>query len=184
MIGHAATFAWLLAVWVLLRRPAEPTGVVAGALIAAALVAVFRPLPRRSTRGAFRPARALAFALWFGWKLVEANVQVAIAVLWPRRVRETRAVIAMPLVPLSDPAAMVLANAISLTPGTFIVDYRASPPAMFVHVLQYSDLRRARLELMEVQRRVARAFATPEAVAAVEDLVRRIEKDPDGGSRA
>jgi hypothetical protein len=55
---------------------------------------------------------------------------------------------------------------------------------MFVHVLHHSDSRRARLELMEVQRRVARAFATPETVAAVEDLVRAIERAPDGGPRA
>lgn len=184
MIARAATFLWLLGIWVLLRGAAEWTGVLAGALIGAALLAFFRPAPRQAVPGTFRPLHALAFFVWFGWKLVEANLQVAVAVLRPHRVRETRAVIAMPLLPVSETAAMLLANAISLTPGTFIVDYRGSPPTMYVHILQYSSARRARLELMEVQRRVVRMLGTAEAVARVEELIRQVEAERGGGVRA
>ncbi len=182
MSGSALTFAWLLVVWVLLRGAESWTGVLAGALISAALVAAFRPVPRRAVPSTFRPVQAVTFAAWFAWKLVEANVRVTVAVVWPHRIRESRAVIAIPLVPLSDTAAMILANAISLTPGTSIVDYRSSPPAMYVHVLECRDPRRARLELMEVQRRVVRAFGTAAAAAQVQDLIRRIEQDRKGGA--
>lgn len=176
MIRYGASFLWLLGVWVVLRAPPGWIGVLAGALLCVALLALFRPLPRGLAAANFHPLQVVSFFTWFGWKLVEANLQVAVAVVWPHRIRETRAVIAMPLVPISETAAMILANAISLTPGTFIVDYRGRPSTMYVHVLDCSDRRRCRLELMEVQRRVVRAFGTREALARLEDLVRQIEE--------
>lgn len=183
MIGHALTLAWLLFIWLTLRGVVTWADLMAGILIITWLLAFFRPAKRQLHSGRVRPLALLGTLLWFGWKLVEANVHVALAVLAPARIRNTRAIIAVPVAPMSETVSMLLANAISLTPGTFIVDFRPSPPTMYIHVLQLTEVKQARLRFLELQRRIVRAVGSADGVARVDALIAKVAaEDEDEGS--
>lgn len=89
--------------------------------------------------GAWRrlPA-ALGLALFFLWELVIANVNVALAVLGPRhRVRPV--IVAVPLEVRSDAGITLLANLITLTPGSLSVDVASDRSTLYVHTLSSDE---------------------------------------------
>ncbi|MGR8920153.1 MAG: Na+/H+ antiporter subunit E [Gammaproteobacteria bacterium] len=120
-----------LAFWLLIAWPVSPFGkgvlwgdVAAGVLAAAVVALVMRELVAARLRRLLEPARygwAIVFLAVFAWHVIRGNLDVAYRVLHP----------AMPIRPgivkattrLSSAAARtLLANAITLTPGTLTVD--------------------------------------------------------------
>jgi multicomponent Na+:H+ antiporter subunit E len=124
-------------VWLALTAGGGGQEVLAGLVVAAivALVAgrFLGGLPR--TRGL---GRRFLFALLYGvtflWEMIKANVHVALIVLNPARpIRPGIIKIRTGLT--KDTAITVLANSITLTPGTFTVD--VNPPAreLYIHCI-------------------------------------------------
>lgn len=151
-------FAWLVVVWVALWGEATPANLLGGAAVAAAVLRVFgRAGPRPA--GPVRPLAALSFAGWFAVKLVQATVQVAVEAARPRP-RINEAVIALPLPQVSDAVATVVANAISLTPGTLTLEVESDRDAavLYVHALQAPDPDVTRRQLFDLARRARAAF--------------------------
>lgn len=97
-------------------------------------------------RSAFAPPRALrklrriiSLALLFLYELMVSAIRVAIIVLTPDLKSALRpAIVAVPLTVKSDAEITLLANLITLTPGTLSVDVSDDRSLLYVHVLTLS----------------------------------------------
>lgn len=97
-------------------------------------------------RSAFAPPRALrklrriiSLALLFLYELMVSAIRVAIIVLTPDLKSALRpAIVAVPLTVQSDAEITLLANLITLTPGTLSVDVSDDRSLLYVHVLTLS----------------------------------------------
>ena len=171
------TVAWLLVVWLALMESVTVGAVVAGLVVAVVIVLGFPEGARRSSRRTFRPWRALVFGGWFAVKLVEANVEVAIAVIDPKPERLRRVVIAAPVVSRSFTVRAILANALSLTPGTFIIEIDDKMSTYFVHFLDVESPDHGRIEVHRMERMVARAFdPSDETIAELDARIEQLEQ--------
>lgn len=94
-------------------------------------------------RGSFAPPRALlktrrivSLALLFLYELVVSAVRVALLVMRPDLRSVIRpGIVAVPLTVKSDAEITLLANMITLTPGTLSVDVSPDNKVLFVHAL-------------------------------------------------
>jgi multicomponent Na+:H+ antiporter subunit E len=87
-----------------------------------------------------RLRRVAALAALFLWELLVSAVRVALIVLRPSLRGSLRpAIIAFPLSVKSDVEITLLANLITLTPGTLSVDVADDRSALYVHVLHLTD---------------------------------------------
>lgn len=102
-----------------------------------------------------RVPRAAAFVVFYLWQLVKSNVRVAYDVVTPGY-RLKPAVIAVPLDAETDAEVTLLANLITLTPGTLALDLSADRKTLYVHVMYLdADPEQTRREIKEqLERRV------------------------------
>lgn len=157
MISWLVPIVWLLVVWVALWEQVTVATVLAGVLVAVALLAVFRP-GGGVTRWTLRPLAGIRFSGYFVAQFVVANLHVAAAVVQPSRIRGRQAIIEVPIT-LTNPAIVaILASAVSLTPGTSVVEIRTDSPALFLHVLEYHSREHTRRSVHELEVRLAKAF--------------------------
>lgn len=157
MIGRLLGILWLLLVWLALLETVTPGAVVAGLVVATLLTLAF-PGDRDRAGWTLRPLRLLALVGYFLAKLVQANVQVALAVVHPAPERVRRAIVAVPVVSRSRITRALLANAVSLTPGTFIVDIDERGRRIFVHVLDMPTPDVVRRDIHRMERMIVAAL--------------------------
>ncbi len=157
---------WLVAVWVALWEDLSAANVLSGLLLASMLLVLF-PMRPRGVSGAFRPAAAIRFAAYFVWKLVEASAVVTWEVLTPTN-RINEGIVAIPIRGVSDTLTTLVANAISLTPGTLTLEVDQEPTVLYVHVLHLHDIEAVRRGVEYLEVLAIRAFGSAAAVAAAE----------------
>lgn len=158
--------AWLVVVWVALWGDVSAANVLSGLVLASVLLALF-PMRPRGVPGAFRPAAALRFAAYFTWKLVEASAVVTWEVLTPTN-RINEGIVAVPIRGVSDTLTTLVANAISLTPGTLTLEILQEPTVLYVHVLHLHDIEAVRRGVQHLEVLAIGAFGSSAAVAAAE----------------
>jgi multicomponent Na+:H+ antiporter subunit E len=154
----AATFGLSFAFYLALGDPTDPfdlaTGVLAAAVVAALLSrVVLETTPTAASVG--RVARAALFLPYLLYAVVRANVAMAAVVLHPRLPIDP-SVVRVPA-PEGRVARALLANSITLTPGTLTVD--VVDDEVVVHALTADT--RAELEAGSLARAVA--FVTGES---------------------
>jgi len=138
--------------WMALTGQFDPLNFVAGFLISYLLLRLVRRPGEAQTY--FRKAiLLLQFIGFYVKELVLANFRVARAVLSPK-LRLAPAVLAIPLETRSDLAITLLANLITLTPGTLALDLSSDHSVMYVHAMRAEDLDRVRLGLKNLEARV------------------------------
>lgn len=93
-----------------------------------------------------QPGTAIRLLGVFLWEVVKANVQVARLVVDPR-IPITPAFIAIPLTLKDDFTITVLANMITLTPGTLTVDVADDRSVLYVHCLSTDDVEAVRKQI-------------------------------------
>ncbi|MDP2781477.1 Na+/H+ antiporter subunit E [Devosia sp.] len=87
-----------------------------------------------------RVRRINSLFLLFMWELMVSAVRVAIIVITPNiRATLRPGIIAFPLTVKSDFEITLLANMITLTPGTLSVDVAEDRSVLYVHALQLDD---------------------------------------------
>lgn len=87
-----------------------------------------------------RALRILSLALLFIRELLLSAVRVALLVLRPNLNAHIRpAIIAYPLKLTGDPEITLLANLITLTPGTLSVDVSADRRFLYIHAIHVTD---------------------------------------------
>lgn len=82
--------------------------------------------------------RFIGFILYFLTELLIANIRVAIEVLTPT-LRIKPAIVAIPLSLESDAEITLLANLITLTPGTLSLDVSDDKKTLYVHTMYMND---------------------------------------------
>ena len=147
---------WLLAVWLALWGTLSVANVVSGLVVALLVVRFLCPAAPAGT-GRVRPVATARLLAYFAVKLVEANVIVAWEVLTPRN-RIVEGIVAVPLRTSSDVLLTVIADAITLTPGTLTVHVHREPAVVYVHVLHLEAAEKVRAEVQHLEDLVLAAF--------------------------
>ncbi|MBZ9651573.1 Na+/H+ antiporter subunit E [Psychroflexus montanilacus] len=82
--------------------------------------------------------RIISFILFFIWELTKANIQVAYEVVTPKFSMKP-GIVALPLDAKSDLEITLLANLITLTPGTLALDVSTDRSVLYVHAMYVMD---------------------------------------------
>jgi multicomponent Na+:H+ antiporter subunit E len=134
-------FLWniLLAfVWAAVTGRFNLSNVVVGMLLGYAILFIAQPLMGPSNYFK-RIHRAIAFAFFYVWQLVLANLRVASDVMMPGA-RARPGVLAIPLEAESDAEITMLANLITLTPGSVSLDVSSDRRFLYLHAMYIDDV--------------------------------------------
>lgn len=100
----------------------------------------------------------LRFMLYFGWELVLANLRVAYEVITPGHYMRP-GIVAIPLDIQKDIEIILLANIITLTPGTLSLDVSTDRRVLYVHSMYVSDTEAFRRGIKQgFERRIQELF--------------------------
>jgi multicomponent Na+:H+ antiporter subunit E len=159
-----ASVAVLVAIWIALWGTPTVGNLLSGLVVVAVIFAVFPGGPGRlpaEHEGSFRPLAALHYAVFFAWALVVATWDVALTVLGPRS-KVAEAIVAVPLRSRSPVIATMVANSITLTPGTMTIEVHQRDDAivLYVHVLGLEDADAVRADGRDFERLAVRAFGS------------------------
>lgn len=103
--------------------------------------------------------QVIDFSLFFVWELILANLRVASALLFNQPPLRP-GVIAVPLDVHTDTEITLLANLITLTPGTLSLDVSDDKSILYVHCTHIEDVETARQDIKQgFERRVRELFA-------------------------
>ena len=105
-----------------------------------------------------RTRRIVSLALLFLYELVLSALRVAFLVVSPK-MKIRPGIIAFPLTVQRDFEITLLANLITLTPGTLSVDVSDDKATLFVHCIDSSDPDKVRRDIAEgFERKIIEAF--------------------------
>ena len=133
-------FAWnafLAVVWLAITGSFSPGNFAFGFGLGF-LVLLFAGPAIGSANYAPRVLRALELIGFFLWDLFLSNLSVALDVIRPR-LRLQPGVIAVPLDAKSDAEIVLLANLITVTPGSLSLDVSADRQVLYLHVMHIDD---------------------------------------------
>lgn len=159
--NRIAVVSVLVLVWVLLWGTFSWANLLAG-LVVATLVLIFFPLPPVTFAGRIRPLALARFLLRFLADLVVASAQVTwLAFRFGHQ--PGSAIIAVPLRVHSDLNLTLVAEAVSLIPGSLVVEADRDTGTLYVHVLGVSslaDVISGRRHVLELEARLVRAIGS------------------------
>lgn len=175
--SQAIAVAGMTVVWMLLWGRFSLLNLVGGVVVAVVVLAVF-PLPPVVFAGRLRPLPALRFAGRFLYDLVAASIHIAVLAFRfgdpPRS-----AIVGVPLRVNTDLNLTLTAEAVSLVPGSLIVDVDRDAGVLYLHVLGLHgprDVDAVRRNVLAVERRIV------DAIGSAEER-RLVDTDPKGPSR-
>lgn len=161
----------LVVFWILLQGDVTVANLVGGLIVVALVAAIDRRL-RSPREHRFHLVGVVLLTADLVWRLITSSVVVAWTVIRPTDERLASGVVSVPLRTDSELVATVVADLITLTPGTLTLDARMDPteggPVLLVHVLGLGDAQDVRDEVAVLEDKVLRAIepltATPGAV--------------------
>ncbi len=152
--GRILVFALAFLAWLALTAGGGAQEIVAGA--AAALVVALvagRFVSGFPRRGVLRRAGfAVLYFFRFLWEMIKANLQVAMIVLHPLRPIKP-GIVKIRTGLTKDTALTILANSITLTPGTLTVDVNPEAGELYIHCITVD-----RTDIEENTRRIGAKF--------------------------
>jgi multicomponent Na+:H+ antiporter subunit E len=80
----------------------------------------------------------IGFVIFFLWELLKANIHVAYEVMTPK-LNMKPGIVKVPLDAKTDLEITILANLISLTPGTLSIDVSEDKKVLYVHAMYVTD---------------------------------------------
>lgn len=103
--------------------------------------------------------RAIGFVLYLLWEIIVANWKMTRLVLFSRRTDLRPGIVAVPLDLQRDAEITLLANMITLTPGTLSLDVSTDRKVLFVHSVHVDDADAFRRSIKDgFERAVRRLF--------------------------
>ena len=123
--------------WSALMGNFEPTYLLFGYVLGYIILWLFQKSPGSQKYFKEVPL-VIEFVLFFLWEIFVSNVRLTITILSPHP-RLRPAVIAVPLDLKSEIGIVMLANMITLTPGTLSLDISSSRKTLYVHVFDLDD---------------------------------------------
>jgi multicomponent Na+:H+ antiporter subunit E len=168
LLHQLPLLVWLVLVWILLWGTWSWGNLIDGVLVALVVTTVL-PLPPVMGGSRFRPLGAL---LYFGRFLVDvvlSGAQVAWRTLAPGGPPQG-AIVQVQLRADSDLLLTMVAETISLVPGSLVLDLDRERRLISVHLLHVTDradVDRQKAAVLATEDRVVRAFGGPEHRAAL-----------------
>jgi multicomponent Na+:H+ antiporter subunit E len=159
---------WLVLVWILLWGTWSWANLLSGALVSV-LVTTLLPLPPVVGGTRFRPVAFVHYLGYFAVDLLLSGAQVAWRTLSPRGIRNS-AILEVRLRTDSDLLLTIVAESVTLVPGSLVIDLDREEKSVALHVLHVDgpdDVERARSRVLAMEERVVRAFGTVEEIAAL-----------------
>lgn len=123
--------------WVALTGNYAPPNFAAGFLIAFVILFLFSK-PQRKENYFFKVIQVVRFFFFYLWELILANLKVAYDVA-TRGYNMKPAIIGIPLDAKTDAEIVLLANLITLTPGTLSIDVSSDRKVLFIHAMYIED---------------------------------------------
>jgi multicomponent Na+:H+ antiporter subunit E len=165
---------WLTVLWVLLWGNISWANVLSGLVVALGVV-LLAQLDSASLRPTyFRPWWAARYLITLIWKLFVSNIRLAYEILTPGDGTYT-GIIAVPIRGGSDAVVNLVANSITLTPGTMTIDVKrhesddeseenelTAGATLYVHGMYTQDVEAVRHDILELEALALRAFGTTE----------------------
>ena len=174
---------WLTALWVLLWGDLTVRNVAAGVMIAMFVVLIAWPTGTRFTAStSFHPLAALRYLVYFAGQLVASNLVVAREIVTPGS-SLNRAIVAVPMHTSSAGINTLVANCVTLTPGTITVDVRVPEPGtgvptLYIHALHFVDAESARRDVYRLERYAVAAFGDRSLRAVLDGTAHDDERTP------
>lgn len=162
-----SVIVWLTLVWTGLWGDISVLVVLSGVVVAVVVCVVF-PMPPLGMNLRVHPLHLAWLVTRFLWDVLVASAQVAWTTLQLHR-QPRNAVIEVDLTTHSDFVLTIVAEMVSLVPGSLVVEARRSTHSLFLHVLDARDtagVEKMRRQVFALERRVLRAFGTPEEAAS------------------
>lgn len=156
---------WLTAVWVALWHDISVANIASGALLSVGIQLAF-PLPPLHVDGRVRPIACVVVYFTILWQVLIASVDVAWKVLRPGRQPQS-SVIEVDLASDSDFVLTLVSLAVSVCPGSIVVEARRSTHTLFLHVLDVPDLTGLQAErdrVLTVERRICWALGITQGI--------------------
>lgn len=155
---------WSIVVWCALWSDLSVANVLWGAVAGTVSMALL-PLHDRARTVTFSPLGVLAYAGYAAWALVRSSAVVAWEVVTPRN-RINQGIVAVPLRTDSVPLATLIANTVSLTPGTLTLEIRRDPLTLYVHIMHLRSIEDVRAEIGVLEDYAMRAFPSTNTPSA------------------
>lgn len=152
MIGFFANVLLALS-WAILSGNVTMLNLGFGFALGYLAVAVLQPAAPALRGYSQRVPRFILFLGFFTKELIKANFKVALDVLTPRWMMKP-GVIGIPLEAKTDLEITMVANLISLTPGTLSLDVSTDRRMLFIHAMFLHDEKNLRRDLLEIERRI------------------------------
>jgi multicomponent Na+:H+ antiporter subunit E len=124
-------------IWVAITGTFTIENFVFGFLLSFILLWIISP-NRREQKYFSRGPKLIAFIFFFLYELIKANLEVAYDVITPRFFMKP-GIVKVPLTATSDLEITLLANLISLTPGTLSLDVSDDKKVLYVHAMYVKD---------------------------------------------
>jgi multicomponent Na+:H+ antiporter subunit E len=159
---------WLVVLWLFLWDQVSVLSIVTGLILALVVTRVFY-LPPVELSGRVNPLGLVVFIGHFLFDLVRASFQVAWLAVDPRRV-PTSSIVAVQLSTKSDLSLTLTALAVSLVPGSLVVEADRQDDILYLHVLDTetaADVEKARTGVLAVEDRIVRAIGSRDDVRRV-----------------
>ena len=159
---------WLVVVWILLWGTWSWANLLSG-LAVALVVTLLLPLPPVVGGTRLRPVPLIRFVGHFLADLVVSGAQVAWRAIGPGGVRRG-AIVRVQLRADSDLLLTMVAETISLVPGSLVLDLDREERLIAVHLLHVTDLAdvdRQKRDVLATEDRIVRAFGTAADIAAL-----------------
>jgi multicomponent Na+:H+ antiporter subunit E len=166
--------AWLVVVWVLLWGTWSWANVLSGLAVGLALMLLL-PLPPVVGGNRVRPLPLLLFVGHFLADLAVSGAQVAWRAIGPGGVQQG-AIVRVQLRADSDLLLTVVAETLSLVPGSLVLDLDRDARLIAVHLLHVADLadvERQKADVLAIEERIVRAFGAADDIAALGSGVSR-----------
>ena len=159
---------WLVILWVLLWGEFTWANVISG-LVVGYLIVLGSGIGQTTAvhpddRARISPFHLLRFLIFVLFKLIQSNLVLAWEILTPRN-KINSGIIAIQLRTESALSMAVVANVITLTPGTLTLESKGSPATLYVNVLHLHDLEKVRTDLLYIEDLSVRAFGSRRARA-------------------
>jgi multicomponent Na+:H+ antiporter subunit E len=161
--------AWLVVVWILLWGTWSWANLLSGLAVALGVMLLL-PLPSVVGGTRVRPLPLVRYVGNFLVDLFVSGAEVAWQALRPSGVQQG-AIVRVPLRADSDLLLTIVAETVSLVPGSLVLDLDREERVISVHLLQVDDLAdvaRQKADVVAIEERVVRAFGSAEDIAELE----------------
>ena len=157
----------MVVVWCALWGSIHPMTLAGGVLFGFLITLVF-PLPPMYWRGRFRPVGVVVKIAHLLWDLVRSSWRM-LQLAFEKKVNLNAGIVRVDLASDSDLYEVVVAELISLVPGTVVVEVVRHPRRLYLHALDLTGpdpVAGVQQMVHDVENRVLNAFGSKEEIAA------------------